>query len=48
MGSLLLAGGERGRRAAMPNARTMIHQPAAGGIQGQASDIKVRAARIHW
>jgi len=46
MGSLLLAGGERGRRAAMPNARTMIHQPAAGGIQGQASDIKVEAERI--
>jgi len=46
MGSLLLAGGERGRRAAMPNSRTMIHQPAAGGIQGQASDIKVEAERI--
>lgn len=46
MGSLLLAGGERGKRAAMPNSRTMIHQPAAGGIQGQASDIKVEAERV--
>jgi ATP-dependent Clp endopeptidase proteolytic subunit ClpP len=46
MGSLLLAGGQKGKRLALPHSRTMIHQPAAGGIQGQASDIKVEAEMI--
>ena len=46
MGSLLLVGGAKGKRLALPHARTMIHQPAAGGIQGQASDIRVEAEQI--
>jgi len=46
MGSFLLVGGTKGKRLALPHSRTMIHQPAAGGIQGQASDIKVEAEQI--
>jgi len=47
MGSLLLAGGNKGKRLALPHSRTMIHQPGTGSaIQGQASDIKVEAERI--
>jgi ATP-dependent Clp protease, protease subunit len=42
MGSLILAGGARGKRAALPNARILNHQPS-GGYQGQASDIKIHA-----
>merc|ERR1719271_2334372 len=42
MGSLLLAGGQKGKRLALPHSRTMIHQPM-GGAQGQAEDIKVEA-----
>jgi ATP-dependent Clp protease protease subunit len=42
MGSLLLAGGAAGKRAALPNARIMVHQPS-GGFQGQASDIEIHA-----
>lgn len=42
MGALLLAGGEKGKRYCLPNARVMIHQPL-GGIQGQASDIAIHA-----
>lgn len=45
MGSLLLAGGEKGHRAALPNARIMLHQPS-GGFQGQASDIERHAEDI--
>lgn len=45
MGSLLLAGGEKGRRFALPNARVMVHQPS-GGAQGQASDIEIQAQEI--
>jgi ATP-dependent Clp protease protease subunit len=45
MGSLLLAGGAPGRRAALPNARIMLHQPS-GGFQGQASDIERHAEDI--
>ncbi|MFT8308390.1 ATP-dependent Clp protease proteolytic subunit [Acetobacter malorum] len=45
MGSLLLAGGEAGRRFALPNARVMVHQPS-GGAQGQASDIEIQAKEI--
>lgn len=40
MASLLLAGGERGKRSILPNARVMLHQPF-GGAEGQASDIIV-------
>lgn len=45
MGSLLLAGGEKGKRFALPNARIMIHQPS-GGFQGQAADIEIQAREI--
>ncbi len=45
MGSVLLAAGEAGRRAALPNARVMMHQPL-GGAQGQASDIQIQAQEI--
>ena len=44
-GSLLLAGGEKGKRVALPNARSMVHQPS-GGFQGQASDIARHAEEI--
>ena len=46
MGSLLLVGGAKGKRLALPHSRCMIHQPSMGGIQGQASDIKVEAEMI--
>jgi ATP-dependent Clp protease protease subunit len=42
MGSLILAGGAAGKRAALPNSRILIHQPH-GGYQGQASDIQIHA-----
>jgi ATP-dependent Clp protease protease subunit len=42
MGSLLLAGGAKGKRAALPNSRILLHQPH-GGYQGQASDIQIHA-----
>ena len=45
MGALLLAGGSRGKRSALPNSRMMIHQPL-GGVEGQASDIKIQADEI--
>ena len=38
MGSLLLAGGAKGKRSALPNSRILVHQPH-GGFQGQATDI---------
>jgi ATP-dependent Clp protease protease subunit len=45
MGAFLLAGGSKGKRFALPNARIMIHQPA-GGAQGQATDIEIQAQEI--
>jgi len=42
MGSLLLTGGAKGKRFALPNAEVMIHQPL-GGVRGQATDIKIHA-----
>ena len=45
MGSLLLAGGEKGKRFALTNSRIMIHQPL-GGIQGQASDFEIHAKEM--
>lgn len=42
MGAFLLAAGAKGKRYALPNAEIMIHQPL-GGVQGQASDIKINA-----
>lgn len=46
MGAFLLAAGAAGKRAALPNARVMIHQPL-GGFRGQASDIQIHATRNH-
>ena len=43
MGSVLLAGGEKGMRFSLPNSRIMVHQPS-GGYQGQATDIMIHAA----
>ena len=45
MGALVLAGGAKGKRYALPHARIMIHQPM-GGFQGQASDIDIQAKEI--
>lgn len=45
MGAVLLAGGEKGKRFALPHSRAMIHQPL-GGFQGQASDIEIHAKEI--
>lgn len=45
MGAVLLSGGKKGKRFALPNAEVMIHQPW-GGIQGQASDIEITARHI--
>ncbi len=45
MGAFLLAAGAKGKRIALPNSEIMIHQPL-GGMQGQASDIKIHADRI--
>jgi ATP-dependent Clp protease protease subunit len=45
MASVLLASGAQGKRSALPNAEVMIHQPL-GGVQGQASDIKIHAEHI--
>ncbi len=45
MGAFLLAGGTKGKRHCLPNARVMIHQPS-GGAQGQATDIEIHAREI--
>ena len=45
MGALLLAGGDKNKRFALPNSRIMIHQPL-GGFQGQASDFEIHAKEI--
>lgn len=45
MGSILLAGGEPGKRFALPHSEVMIHQPL-GGAEGQASDIEISAKHI--
>jgi ATP-dependent Clp protease protease subunit len=45
MGALLLAGGAKGKRYALPHSRMMIHQPS-GGVQGQATDIQIQAKEI--
>ena len=42
MGALLLCGGAKGKRSALPNARILTHQPS-GGYQGQSSDIEIHA-----
>lgn len=45
MGAILLAGGTKGKRYALPSSRVMIHQPF-GGVQGQESDIAIQAKEI--
>lgn len=45
MSAILLAGGAKGKRFALPNSEVMIHQPL-GGIEGQASDIQIHADHI--
>ncbi len=45
MGSLLLAGGTKGKRACLPNSRILIHQPSAG-FEGQSTDIEIHAREI--
>jgi ATP-dependent Clp protease protease subunit len=45
MGSLLLAGGAKGKRFSLPNSRLLIHQPSAG-FEGQSSDIEIHAREI--
>lgn len=45
MGAVILTGGAKGKRHALPNSRIMIHQPH-GGAQGQASDIEIQAKEI--
>jgi ATP-dependent Clp protease, protease subunit len=44
-GSLLLTGGAKGKRMALPNSRILIHQPS-GGFQGQSADIEIHAREI--
>jgi len=45
MGAVLLTGGAKGKRFALPNAEIMIHQPL-GGVEGQATDIAIHAKHI--
>ena len=45
MGAFLLAGGQKGKRFALPNAEVMIHQPL-GGAKGQATEIEIAAKQI--
>src|SRR5204862_6837804 len=45
MGSLLLTGGSKGKRLALPNSRIIIHQPSAG-FEGQATDIDIHAREV--
>ncbi len=45
MGSLLLTGGTKSKRMALPNSRILIHQPSAG-FEGQSTDIEIQAAEI--
>ncbi len=45
MGALLLAGGAKGKRFALPHSRVMVHQPS-GGYQGQVTDIHIHAQEV--
>jgi ATP-dependent Clp protease protease subunit len=45
MGAILLAGGAKGKRFALPHARIMLHQPL-GGAQGQATDLEIQTKEI--
>ncbi len=44
-GAILLVGGAKGKRSALPHSRVMLHQPL-GGVQGQASDIEITAVQV--
>ncbi|MGI8593712.1 MAG: ATP-dependent Clp protease proteolytic subunit, partial [Solirubrobacteraceae bacterium] len=44
-GSLLLTGGAKGKRLALPNSRILVHQPSAG-FEGQSTDIEIHAREI--
>jgi len=47
MGSVLLAGGKKGKRLALPHSMVLIHQPhSSGGVGGQATDIEIQAKEI--
>lgn len=47
MGAIILVGGTKGKRFALPNSEIMIHQPwISGGLKGQASDIQIHAKQI--
>jgi ATP-dependent Clp protease protease subunit len=46
MGAFLLAGGQKGKRLALPNSEVLIHQPAMGGLRGQATDLQIHAEHI--
>ncbi|MGD1051867.1 MAG: ATP-dependent Clp protease proteolytic subunit [Solirubrobacteraceae bacterium] len=45
MGSLLLAGGTKGKRSALPNSRILVHQPSSG-FEGQATEIEIQAREV--
>jgi ATP-dependent Clp protease protease subunit len=46
MAAVLLAGGAKGKRYSLPNARIVIHQPLMQGLAGQATDIDIHAREI--
>ena len=46
MAAVLLAGGAKGKRYSLPNARIVIHQPLMSGLAGQATDIDIHAREI--
>ena len=46
MGAFLLAGGEKGKRFALPNSEILIHQPMMAGLRGQATDLQIHAEHI--
>ena len=46
MGAVLLAGGTKGKRFALPHSRVLLHQPLMSGLQGQATDIDIHAKDI--
>ena len=46
MGAVLLAGGAKTKRFALPHSRVLMHQPLMSGLQGQATDIDIHAKEI--
>ncbi len=45
-GAVLLAGGAKGKRSALPNARVLLHQPHVQGVGGQVSDVEIHAREL--